>query len=252
MAFQCVWLADILLNPTRRNLEGSFEEWSYRRGMLPAIQRLEAKGWVESRRRTKGTGRVHRLTEKGVLRAIGGRHPEHRWDREWDGLWRMVVFDVPEQSRSMRHHLRRRLREAGFGCLQGSVWIRPDPLEGVAEELRRIEIDCARLTFWEGATCGGESVSDVVGAAWNLKKLAVAHQSYLQHLRKLPSPEGDPDPLLEWCRREQDLWEDCMRLDPLLPRALCPRDYAGEKAWRRKLDALRRVQAGLRQTVFRP
>ena len=109
---QCFWMADVLLRPTWRNLEGSFEEWCYRRGFLRQVQRLEAEGWIESRQGPDGTGRVRRLTRKGLLRALGGTHPEERWDREGDGLWRMVVFDVPERKGGRRNHRGRVLRDS--------------------------------------------------------------------------------------------------------------------------------------------
>jgi hypothetical protein len=54
--------------------------------------------------------------------------PEERWARPWDGQWRLVLFDVPTGQNSQRERLRRYLREKGFGYVQNSVWITPDPL----------------------------------------------------------------------------------------------------------------------------
>ncbi len=45
----------------------------------------------------------------------------------WDGIWRLVMFDIPERKRIARDALRRKLRELGFKELQKSVFIFPHP-----------------------------------------------------------------------------------------------------------------------------
>lgn len=44
---------------------------------------------------------------------------------EWDGKWRLVVFDIPERIKKARDALRGKLRELGFYELQKSVWVFP-------------------------------------------------------------------------------------------------------------------------------
>lgn len=41
----------------------------------------------------------------------------------WDGKWRVVTFDIPEQKRIIRNLFRRNLKKWGFKQLQKSVWI---------------------------------------------------------------------------------------------------------------------------------
>ncbi len=222
---------------------GSFEGWSYRNGYLRQIHNLEAQGWLESMERPENTERVYRLTKKGCLRALGGCHPEERWNREWDGKWRMVVFDLPENKRGLRNELRRQLRAAKFGGLQGSVWISPDSVHTVRETLNKQAISCGALTFFEGTTCGGELNSDVVSSAWDFRMIHRAYEEYSNHARQMP--EGGTnhflDNLVEWGRQEMVLWKICMSVDPLLPRPLWPENYPGEKAWRERITCLRRA-----------
>ncbi len=45
----------------------------------------------------------------------------------WDGIWRVVMFDIPERKRTARDALRRKLRELGFRELQKSVFVFPHP-----------------------------------------------------------------------------------------------------------------------------
>lgn len=42
---------------------------------------------------------------------------------EWDGKWRIVIFDIPEERRIIRNLFRRNLKKWGFKQLQKSVWI---------------------------------------------------------------------------------------------------------------------------------
>ncbi|MDO8676399.1 MAG: CRISPR-associated endonuclease Cas2 [Candidatus Azambacteria bacterium] len=43
----------------------------------------------------------------------------------WDGLWRVVIFDIPEDKRQGRVALRTKLEELGFYPVQKSVFIHP-------------------------------------------------------------------------------------------------------------------------------
>ncbi len=43
----------------------------------------------------------------------------------WDGKWRLVLFDIPEEKRSARLALARGLRIIGYQILQRSIWVHP-------------------------------------------------------------------------------------------------------------------------------
>lgn len=243
LLYQCCWLAETAMRPTWWNLHGSFEEWAYRGGLLRQVRKLEAQGWLESRQGGGGTERLVRLTGKGLLRAVGGSDPQERWNRGWDGKWRMVVFDVPERERVLRNKLRKQLRAARFGGLQGSVWITPDPLDGFDKELKGAATACRALGFFEAVPCAGDHDTGLVTAAWDFGRLALEQEEYRQHLGTLPGvgERGMREKLLAWLVEERRRWGECMERDPLLPRELWPESYAGEAVWRERLGALRRA-----------
>lgn len=56
--------------------------------------------------------------------------------REWDGKWRIVIYDVPEQKRRSRNKFRRKLQEIGFRLLQTSVWVYPYKTEGLVDLIK--------------------------------------------------------------------------------------------------------------------
>ncbi|MEI6650576.1 MAG: hypothetical protein WCL23_04045 [Candidatus Moraniibacteriota bacterium] len=58
--------------------------------------------------------------------------------KKWDGKWRVISFDIPENSRAFRRILREHLYETGFYQLQKSVFVSPYPYEKPFAELIRL------------------------------------------------------------------------------------------------------------------
>ncbi|HAQ03113.1 hypothetical protein A2467_01070 [Candidatus Nomurabacteria bacterium RIFOXYC2_FULL_36_8] len=50
---------------------------------------------------------------------------------KWDGKWRMVMFDIPEDKTKLRNIIRFHLKKIGFLQVQGSVWVYPYPCEEI-------------------------------------------------------------------------------------------------------------------------
>ena len=151
LLYLMLWTAESLAHPTWRNVTGSFEGWAYRNGLLRQLARLEREKFLEQRGEALTT--VHRLTKKGRMRALGGRDPVERWKRAWDGKWRFALFDVSERDSSVRRALRRFLKANGFGCLQKSVWISPDPVDPFVRGLRGFEANAKAFACFEGVPC---------------------------------------------------------------------------------------------------
>jgi len=45
--------------------------------------------------------------------------------KEWDNLWRLVIFDIPERKKQARNALSLKLKQLGFYPLQKSVFLHP-------------------------------------------------------------------------------------------------------------------------------
>jgi len=58
--------------------------------------------------------------------------------KDWDKKWRILFFDIPENKKSLREKLRRKLRILNFIKLQDSVWVTPMPVENDLEILSKI------------------------------------------------------------------------------------------------------------------
>lgn len=242
MLYHMYWLADHAMRPSIRCIGESFEEWAYKNGYLRQIQSLERQGLLESLPSEKGARRVLKLTREGMLRALGGMDPAECWDRTWDGRWRMALFDLPEEKRSLRNALRNELKAAHFGCLQGSVWISPDPVERLRNDFRKSDAASGTIVFFEGRPCDGADDAELVRAAWNFESIRQAYGEHHDCLKDQPRADtATREQLLDWGNRERDAWARCMKLDPMLPRALWPAGYPGETAWRKRLNALKKA-----------
>ena len=214
---------------------------------------LERRALLE-RDCSQGSDRIYRLTEQGRLHALGGRDPRAQWSRRWDRIWRLVLFDVPVGENPRRNRLRRYLRDRGFGCLQGSVWITPDPLSSEREILSGGAVNPATLILLEGKPCGEEADSDLVSAAWDFREINSRYARCLEILGQFPATSlqdhNGPVEMQQWAKKEREAWCFAVAMDPLLPERLLPQGYLGQSTWRRRVEVLRATRERL--TELRP
>ncbi|MCF7675798.1 MAG: hypothetical protein K9N23_21715 [Akkermansiaceae bacterium] len=247
LLYQMSYALDRLSRPTWQNLDSTFESWAYRSGSLRQIQRLEAQAYVETRRDETTGKRVIRLTEKGLAAGKAGWDPGSRWSRPWDGKWRMVLFDLPETERQLRDQLRKSLSRSGFGCMQRSVWISPDPMTELAAQLRAMPVNAESLMLLEAVPCGGESAPDMVQAAWDFKRIDLAWETLGSHLKQAPDRDEMqlPEAFQRWSAKEREILQRCLRLDPLLPNALLPPGYPGKEVWNQRRKVIQTISRAI-------
>lgn len=110
------------------------KEWKNidQKNLHRSVHSLCQQKLLEETRRADGTI-ILRLTEQGKRRAryinLFGNTIKIKQQRKWDGLWRLVIFDIPEKNRLFRDILRDHLKKIGFRELQQSVFIFPFPCE---------------------------------------------------------------------------------------------------------------------------
>lgn len=83
-----------------------------------AIKRLRENGFIDF---INDEQLLLKLTDKGKEKALIAKLLLD--DSEWDGKWRIVIFDIPEKRRIARDVLRQRLKSWGFVPWQQSVWV---------------------------------------------------------------------------------------------------------------------------------
>lgn len=92
------------------NQKSTFYSTVYRLKDEGYLEEVEKNGRKRLKTTLKGKAKISRFLKK---------------DKVWDKKWRVVIFDIPEEKKTMRDFFRRKLRAIGFRILQESVWISP-------------------------------------------------------------------------------------------------------------------------------
>lgn len=95
----------------------------------------------------EGDNRLVRITDTGKeLLQISGRY-DFRKPKAWDGAWRIVMFDIPNDHKELRHELRRVLEHIGFLQLQQSVYVFPYSVMFLEAMLRNRKFPPSQVSY---------------------------------------------------------------------------------------------------------
>lgn len=201
------------------------------------LSRMAKHGWLEAQR--EGRRSYYALTLRGRQLLEEGETRIHRprADEEWDGEWTVLAYSVPEERRAQRDRLRVRLEWLGFGSLGNGLWVTPhrvaDRVRSIAEELEVAE----HLELFRGRHQGLSDSESLVRQCWDLGRLNERYVEFIErHLDACVAlKKAGPDavePRSAFVRRFHLVHEfrEFPLLDPFLPSALQPGDWAGECA----------------------
>lgn len=109
---------------------------SEKKKLQEAFKRLRTSRLIIRREKEDGTFLVE-LTEAGKrkVKEIRLQNLSPQKPSRWDGIWRIVIFDIPNKKKVVREVFREKLKEWGFYQLQESVWVCPWPCEQEVEVL---------------------------------------------------------------------------------------------------------------------
>lgn len=125
-------ISDFVLLALEKSVDGyiSFEDFAYhpyryqygishlkKSSLSQALKRLREGGLIEF---TSDQQLAFRLTDKGRGKALLANLKTD--DQNWDGNWRLVIFDIPEKRRQARDLFRAKLKQWNFIHFQQSVW----------------------------------------------------------------------------------------------------------------------------------
>ncbi|MDO8576726.1 MAG: hypothetical protein Q7R82_00100 [Candidatus Daviesbacteria bacterium] len=97
--------------------------------LAQALRRLRLSGYIE--KEIKQGQIVYKLTTIG--KDFLGIE-----EKPWDGVYRIVLFDVPEEKRVIRDLFRRRLKDWDFKSWQRSVWVSK---KNMTQKLRKLILE---------------------------------------------------------------------------------------------------------------
>lgn len=204
------------------HLYNSFEPSIPRHNVQKALSSLVSKGFLE-RKEEDGYYRLTNVgwAEVGQLQPLGEAQR-----RKWDGLWRIVIYDVPEKKSVERNYLRRHLKEIGFRLWQKSTWITPLPVRKELYNLLKEKKLTGRISVFESRNLFGLGNRDLAKKVWNLNTIQSGYINLIKEWELGKKKVGrDPRKLKELAGKCQQRYLESAQKDPHLPIDLLPKDW---------------------------
>ena len=122
--------------PTRKLLGIETIEWPKRKTFQESLRRLESYGIVEKRKNTLILSKTGQLLIEKIV------NKKKSLSKKWDGKYRLVIFDIPENKKLKRNWLREELYLLQYIQLQKSVFIGKHPLSAdIIQDIRKFGIE---------------------------------------------------------------------------------------------------------------
>ena len=104
----------------------------------------------------------------------------------WNGTWTLLGFSLPDSWQRQRHELRSRLLWAGFGPLQGGLWISPSHVDIVAVTAGLQA--SAHVRAFEARALPPTEVDGLLRDAWDLDAIAERYRGFVQRWQPPQQP----------------------------------------------------------------
>jgi phenylacetic acid degradation operon negative regulatory protein len=157
----------------------------------------------------------------------------------WDGTWTLLCFSLPESWQRQRHGLRSQLAWAGFGPLQGGLWIAPGHV-GVEPIVSGLGLE-AHVRVFRARADELTDLRQLIADAYDLPGVAARYEDFLNRWEPAAAPNGsDNDPVAARLTIVAE-WLLAIRRDPRLPVQHLPADWPAARAqalFRRLASAL--------------
>ena len=201
--------------------------WYQRSSFGPIVSKLLSIGEIE--KVEKDGNLYYRLTSKGTDKIKEDIPLLKLAGKQWDGYWRIVIFDIPEKERLSRDILREKLLLLGFGKWQESVYLSPHQIEQEINQYlvaKELSPHCVCLMA-RRADLGDDR--ELANTVWKLDKINEAYRDFIDEC--------------EWLMRDNEekredteinkLWrsyKDLIIRDPYLPKELLPKEWPAAEA----------------------
>lgn len=215
------------------------------------VRRLVAEGQLIQ----EGRGRRAALHATGELRSSLAPNAEYirlmfaqdRGEANWDGVWHLVGFAIPESARPARDGIRTAVVRLGGAAIQGGLYVSPHAWEShLADLLADLDVaEYVTMCTTNDLSVGG--VSDprrLASTLWPLESIAAGYRQLLDmahehrtRLRSIPRvidpgtahPAADPTTTTLALTLAAE-FSRATEPDPLLPPELLPQPWPGTRA----------------------
>lgn len=168
----------------------------------------------------------YRLTEQG-FDELSLQFPFVRYLRsDWDGLWRIISYEIPETKRHLRDSLRREMKGWGLGPWHRSFWVTPHPIISNLRDLVYGREESQYIQAFESTHMYGD-LDVFVEKVWEKTKL---EQGYRELFKKWHSVLSENIDKTGKMSRVMYSYIEYLRNDPGLPKSLVGEEWIGFEA----------------------
>lgn len=205
------------------------------------LDRLVASEFLDRSR--SGREILFSLTEHGaaVLREAAGRVRSSRPFEPVGTGWTLVTFSIPEEQRTLRHHLRSTLTWSGFAALRDGLWLAPGEVD-LASSLQplREELPPNAILAFHARELPSYPIADSVRAAWDIEAIRREHLTFIETWTDPASLAAGTGALSLRTMLVAD-WLALLRVDPRLPREFMDTHWPASRSY----ETYRRVHGAL-------
>lgn len=193
------------------------------KGTLSALIR---DGLIEKNQGQDDQGQTpvqYRLTREG-FKKICLDFPFFRYlVDEWDGMWRIISYEIPEKKRKLRDALRRNMKGWGLGPWHRSFWITPHPIISDLNDLVFGKEEEQYIQAFESTHVFGKR-DVLVEKVWGISDLDKKYRELFKTWHEILSKESDNTNKF---KEVVVLYVKQLREDPGLPQGLLAQDWIG-------------------------
>lgn len=185
---------------------------------------LELDGFVA---KAQGSESSYHLTELG-FDELCLRFPFFRYSRwNWDGVYRILSYEIPEKKRELRDKLRREVSGWGLGPWHRSFWITPHPIVKPLRQLIANKEEEKYVQAFEANHSFGDS-HILVEKVWGIKKLEAEYRKLFKVWHEILSGADSNN---EKIKKIVNNYVELLNIDPGLPKELIGENWIGFESY---------------------
>lgn len=166
------------------------------------------------------------ITDLGLKYATHEFPYVRRFCAHWDGLWRILSYEIPEEDRASRDAIRQKITNLGMGPWHRSFWVSAYDLSDVLRGIFQNLPNHLSHQLFESRHIGGQQ-KELVEKVWQLEALKKKYKKLYTQWHDLLALKLSSEEILLRCFQA---YIDVLREDPGLPRQLLDASWEGYRA----------------------
>lgn len=167
------------------------------------------------------------ITKRGMAE-LALDFPYVRYINEpWDGVWRIVSYEIPEKRREMRDRLRREMAGWGLGPWHRSFWLTPHPIIDHLHLLIQGKEEAQYVQAFESSHKLGDR-EVLIEKVWGKSALEAKYKELFKRWHEILSLDEEK---LSKFSKVVGHYVGMLRIDPGLPKEVTGDQWIGREAY---------------------